>query len=186
MTKDQFFSKLNTSLKRLPSEEREDILQDFEEHFAAGIEKGKTEEEIIISLGSPEQIAKELVAIYRVERVEESTSAKNILGAIGAVIGLGFFNLFIVLVPFILFAAIIISGWIVAVSFIASPLLVVINILIYPQIFAWFDIFLSIGLAGIGLFVAIGMYFVSRSFAKGFIRYLKYNIRMVKGGMGVD
>lgn len=185
MNKDQFLSKLNTSLKKLPAEERQDILQDFQEHFAVGIEKGKSEEEIITSLGSPEQIAKELVVAYRVEKVEKSTSAKNIVGALWAVIGLGFFNLIIVLGPFIALAAITLAGWIVAVSFIVSPFVVVINILIYPQIFAWFDLFFSLGLSGVGLFISIGMYFVTRAFTKGFVRYLKYNIRMVKGGMKV-
>ncbi|KKK39260.1 hypothetical protein WQ57_05575 [Mesobacillus campisalis] len=183
MTKKQFLTKLNASLKRLPSSERQDILQDMEEYFEIGIEEGKTEEQISASLGSPHQIAKELAAAYRVEKVGETATASNILRAVWAVIGLGFFNLVIVLGPFVALAGFIIAGWIVSVSFVASPILVLINVSIHPQIFEPFDLFFSIGLAGLGLFIAIGMFFATRAITNGFVRYLKYNVGLVKGGM---
>ncbi|WP_339230250.1 DUF1700 domain-containing protein [Oceanobacillus sp. FSL K6-2867] len=183
MNKDQFFSKLNVSLKKLPSQEREDILQDFDEHFTIGLEEGKTEEQIAESLGSPQQIAKDLTAAYHVEKVEETITTANIFRAVWAVIGLGFFNLVIVLGPFIALAALIVAGWIAAGSFIVSPLLVLINTFMYPEIFQFFDLFFSIGLMGLGLFIAIGMYFATRAVTSGFIRYLKFNMRVVKGGM---
>ncbi|WP_087974369.1 HAAS signaling domain-containing protein [Oceanobacillus rekensis] len=183
MTKDQFLTKLEASLKRLPSDERQDIVQDFEEHFTIGLAEGKTEEEISVSLGSPQQIAKDLVATYHVERVEATASTANIFRAVWAVIGLGFFNLVIVLGPFIALVALIIAGWIVAGAFIVSPLLVILNTVMYPEIFQFFDLFFSIGLTGLGLFIAIGMYFATRAVTSGFIRYLKFNVRVVKGGM---
>lgn len=58
MTKDKFLQQLRHSLKKLSKEEVADILQDYEEHFAFGLEAGKSEEEIAASLGSPAQIAK--------------------------------------------------------------------------------------------------------------------------------
>ncbi|WP_043934731.1 DUF1700 domain-containing protein [Bacillus sp. EB01] len=183
MTKKQFLTILNASLKRLPSDERQDILQDIEEYFEIGLGEGKTEEQLAASLGSPQQIAKELVATYRVEKVEETATAGNIFRAVWAVIGLGFFNLVIVLGPFVALVGIIIAGWLVGVSFVASPILVLINVAIYPQIFELYDLFFSIGLAGLGLFIAIGMFFATRSLTNGFVRYLKYNVRVVKGGM---
>ena len=183
MTKKQFLTKLNASLKRLPSDEREDILQDFEEHFAIGLEEGKTEEQISTSLGSPQQIAKELLATYRVKKVEETATTGNILRAVWAVIGLGFFNLVIVLGPFVALVGVIMAGWIVGITFAASPVLVLINVSIYPKVFEFFDLFFSIGLAGLGLFITIGMFFATRAITNGFIRYLKYNVRLVKGGL---
>ncbi|MDQ0880533.1 putative membrane protein [Peribacillus sp. V2I11] len=53
MNKEQFLKQLNASLTRLSLEEREDILQDYEEYFAIGMEKGKSEQEISTSLGNP-------------------------------------------------------------------------------------------------------------------------------------
>ncbi|WP_409276248.1 HAAS signaling domain-containing protein [Neobacillus sp. SCS-31] len=183
MNKKQFIAELNASLRRLPSYERQDILQDIEEYFEIGLEEGKTEEQLSASLGSPHQIAKELVATHRVEKVEETATAGNIFRAVWAVIGLGFFNLVIVLGPFVAIAGVIIAGWIAGVSFVASPILVLINVAIHPQIFELFDLFFSIGLAGLGLFILIGMFFATRATTNGFVRYLKYNVRVVKGGM---
>lgn len=97
MNKKQFLSKLESSLKSLPANERQDILQDFEEHFTIGLQEGKTEEQISTSLGSPHQIAKDMVAAYHLERVETKATFGNILRAVWATIGLGFFNLAIVL-----------------------------------------------------------------------------------------
>ena len=183
MTKDQFLTKLEASLKRLPSDERQDIVQDFEEHFTIGLAEGKTEEEISVSLGSPQQIAKEMVATHHVEKVETTATTGNIFRALWAVIGMGFFNLVIVLGPFIAVAGIIISGWAVGISFIVSPLLVLANVIIYPQTFELFELFFSIGLVGLGLFIFIGMYFATRAVTSGLVRYLKYNVSIVKGGM---
>ena len=59
------------------------------------------EEQIAGALGSPSQIAKEILATYHLEKVENTASAGNIMRAAWAVIGLGFFNLVIVLGPFI-------------------------------------------------------------------------------------
>ncbi|MBP2079499.1 HAAS signaling domain-containing protein [Oceanobacillus polygoni] len=183
MTKEQFLSKLDASLNKLPSQEKQDILQDFEEHFAMGLAEGKTEEQIAESLGSPAQIAKDLIATYHVEKVEATATTANIFRAVWAVIGLGFFNLVIVLGPFIALVALIVAGWTVAGAFIVSPLLVIINTVMYPEIFQFFDLFFSIGLTGLGLFIAIGMYFATRAVTSGFVRYLKFNVRVVKGGM---
>ena len=183
MTKNQFFQKLEASLKGLPADERKDILQDFEEHFTIGLAEGKTVEQISASLGSPQQIAKEMVAAHHVGKVESTATTGNIFRALWAVIGMGFFNLVIVLGPFIAVAGIIIAGWAVGISFIASPLFVLVNVIIYPQTFELFELFFSIGLVGLGLFIVIGMYFVTRAVTIGLVRYLKYNVSIVKGGM---
>ena len=183
MNKKQFLSKLESSLKSLPANERQDILQDFEEHFAIGLQEGKTEEQISASLGSPHQIAKDMVAAYHLERVETKATFGNILRAVWATIGLGFFNLAIVLGPFIALAGIIFSGWITGIVFLASPFLFLINILLYPETFTLFYLFVSIATCGIGFFVVIGMYFATRTLMQGFIRYLRWNVNLIKGGL---
>ena len=67
MTENQFISEFETALKRLPAEERNDIIQDIKEYFTNGREDGKSESEIAASLGSPEKIADELLASYSFE-----------------------------------------------------------------------------------------------------------------------
>ncbi|MFD1038390.1 hypothetical protein ACFQ3N_08255 [Virgibacillus byunsanensis] len=183
MNKEQFLKKLDTALNRLSSDEREDILLDFQEHFEIGKVEGKTEEEISQSLGSPNQIAKELLATHYLEKVEDTSTAGDILRAVWAVIGLGFFNVVIVLGPFVALVAVIFSGWVSGAAFIVSPLLVLVNLVIYPGTFAYFDLFFSITLTGLGLLIAIGMIYVTRFVTKGFVSYLNFNVRLVKGGM---
>lgn len=183
MTKEQFLSRLEAMLKRLPSGERNDILNDYEEYFSIGFQDGKTEEEIAASLGSPEQLGKELSVVYHIESVEDKGSVGNFFRALWAVIGLSFFNLIIVLGPFLALAATLIAGWLVAVSFTLSPVGVLINTVIYPEIFEPFNLFFSIALAGLGLLVGRLMLSITAWVKKILVRYFKYNIKMVKGGM---
>ncbi|PAV27948.1 hypothetical protein CIL05_18935 [Virgibacillus profundi] len=183
MNREQFLKQLNASLKKLSDEEKEDILQDFEEHFDIGKSEGKPEEEISKSLGSPNQIGKELIATHYLGKAEDHYSAGNIFRAVWAVIGLGFFNLVIVLGPFIAILSVVLAGWITGLAFIISPLLVLINVVIYPGAFELFDLFFSIALTGLGILIAIGMLYVTRFITTGFVRYLNYNAKLVKGGL---
>lgn len=183
MNKKQFLAELDDALKHISVEERQDILQDFEEHFAVGREEGKSEEEITAGLGSPQQISKEMLASYHIEKVETTATTGNVFRAVWAVIGLGFFNLVIVLGPFIALIGILFAGWVTGISFIASPLLVIFDTIIHPGTFDFFSLFLSLVLAGLGLFIVIGMYFATRVLMNGFVRYLKFNTKIVKGGL---
>lgn len=53
MTKTEFLQQLYNNLQPLSPGERDDIIADFEEHFTAGTENGKTEEQICAELGNP-------------------------------------------------------------------------------------------------------------------------------------
>ncbi|WP_252503870.1 DUF4097 family beta strand repeat-containing protein [Sporosarcina sp. Marseille-Q4943] len=64
MTENQFINELEHALKRLPADERNDILQDIREYFLNGRDDGKEDEEIAASLGSPAIIAAELLEAY--------------------------------------------------------------------------------------------------------------------------
>lgn len=64
MTENQFIGELETALKQLPTEERNDIIQDIREYFTNGREDGKSESVIAASLGSPSKIAEELLGSY--------------------------------------------------------------------------------------------------------------------------
>ncbi|TFJ92086.1 DUF1700 domain-containing protein [Lentibacillus salicampi] len=183
MHKEQFLKSLENGLKKLSQQEQEDIIQDFQEHFSIGLAEGKTEEQIADSLGSPKQIAKELLANYHIEKVKATKSTGDIFRAVWAVIGLGFFNFVIVFGPFVALLAMVFAGWVIGVAFIASPLMVLVNVVIYPATFEWFDFFFSSLLCGIGLFIAIGMFFATKALTKQFVRYLKYNVSLVKGGL---
>ena len=72
MTEQQFLNELERSLTQLPSDERTDILQDIKEYFTNGRKDGKSDSEIAVSLGSPKEIAAELLDHQVTEKIVET------------------------------------------------------------------------------------------------------------------
>jgi uncharacterized membrane protein len=181
MTKDKFLKELNHELAVLTKDERVDILNDYKEHFELGLEAGKTEEEVAQSLGAPAQIARELLAGYHVNQKSEKNTGENILRTVLMVLMLGFFNLvFVIWIP-IAGAALIFSGWLMAVVLMASPLLVIGNAIVHSGVFAWFDLFVSLAMCAGGYFVGLVMWYVTKWSLKITIWYVKFNVKLIKG-----
>lgn len=183
MNREQFLTQLSEHLSTLPRNERDDILNDYNEYFEDGLLEGKSESEIAENLGSPEWIAKELNISNTFAKVDRKMTFSNVLSAIGLTIGLSFLNLIIVLGPAIAIAGVLFGGWVSSITLIFSPLLQLISIMLgFNQAFA-FEIFLSIGLSGLGILLSIIMYYVTIFSSKVFIKYCKWNVKVVKGGM---
>ena len=73
MRKEDFLEILKDYLKNsFSQEEIMDIVRDYEEYFIDGEIEGKTEMDIIASLGSPKEIAKELVAQSSVKNINKN------------------------------------------------------------------------------------------------------------------
>jgi len=187
MNKKEFLGRLSELIKDIPEEEKKDILFDYEEHFRIGLEKGRKEEEIAVSLGDPKIIAKQSRASLILKEAEKTTSANNIMRAIFAAVGLGFFNLIIVLGPAIgligilvaLFAtafAVTISGAAILFGTILGPLFV---FDIYIPLTAVVSIPLGIGLTSLGLLSIIGVFYLTKFFYKLSIVYLKMNLQII-------
>jgi uncharacterized membrane protein len=164
-------------------------MYDYEEHFRFGIESGKTEEEIVIALGDPSLIAKQYRANQTIELANTNPSTKNIFGAVLAAVSLGFFNLVIVLGPFIalvgvvfaLFAsaiAVIISGLALTIASIASPIFPgIISVPLNVPLTA-ITLF-GVGTSALGLLFFIGVYNVAKYFSIVTIKYLKWNLSII-------
>lgn len=78
MTEKQFLQELETALKRLPQDEQNDILQDIQEYFANGQADGKTDSEIAAELGSPQEIADELIESFDFQQSDLSATANEL------------------------------------------------------------------------------------------------------------
>ena len=187
MNKQEYMAELNRMLGRLPREEREDILADYRDHFAAGLEAGKTEEEIARDLGNPETLARNFTADYAVKEAEENRSAGNILKAVVAIISLGFFNLVFVLGPFlgllgVLFGlvvagfAIAASGIILFLAVVLSPVIPwAVEVTVHPLGAA----LAGVGLTSLGLLILIGVFYLAKIFYNLTLQYLKLNLRII-------
>ncbi len=73
MNKVDFLNELYYYLAPLPKSEREDIINDFREHFREGEATGKTQEQICKELGSPFECAKQYVG----DAIEEQRIAPD-------------------------------------------------------------------------------------------------------------
>ncbi len=187
MNKEEFMKTLKQSLGNVNASEREDILYDYEEHFRIGFEKNKTEEEIIKELGDPKTIGKSYIASAAVEDAIENPSTKNIGKAILAAVALGFFNLVIVLGPFIGLVAVLISLFIAAIAIFIGGVASIFAAAFHPFFNSTVTIygnpiaviFFGIGATALGILFFIGVCYLSKFFYKATIKYLKWNINII-------
>ena len=134
MNKEEYLKKLTRLMRKLPEEDREEILSDYEEHFRIGIEKGRTEEEISNALGNPEIIVKQINAEYMVKKAEDKQSAGSMFEAILAAAGLGLFNLIFVAIPALIAVAFILTSFAVGAAMILGGILITISYMFRPLI----------------------------------------------------
>ena len=194
MNKKEFLDSMSKYLRSVPREDEQDIINDFEEHFEIGKKEGRSEEEMAESLGDPRALANQFRANIMVAQAEKETTAVNITRAVFASLGLGFFNLIFVLGPFLAIFGLILGLFGAAVGITAggitgllgtifSPLFPeVFNILINPAV----GIFGSIGLICFGVLFFIGDMYLIRAFFRVFIRYIKFNVRLIAGRENKD
>lgn len=194
MNKEEYFEKLTKLLKEMPKDEREDILSDYEEHFRIGMENGRTEEELSRALGDPKTVAKQIKAEYKITKAENEPSANSIIEAVIAAAGLGLFNIIFVALPALGFAAIILTLFVLGLGVIFTGILAMLSPLlhlIFPSI-----IHLPLGngiignlmvvLGGVGLTVlgtiwVAAMAYVAKWFYNLALKYLRLNLRIIKG-----
>lgn len=182
MTKAEFLQTLERELHKLNEHERKEILYDFEEHFAAGFEEGKTETEIAKDLGDPKTIAKEILVDYRISQAESEKSVKHMFQAILATVSLSFFNVMFVLGPVLAVIAFYISLCGVAIVCVLSPIGWLVSFLFgFGDINMVHSFFVSIFVCGAGLILCIGLYYFGKFLYELFLKYIKFNLRIVKG-----
>ena len=189
MNKKDFMRRLSSYLGGIPGEDREDVISDFEEHFEAGLAEGRTEEDIVDSLGDPKALANQLKASILINQAEKTTSAVNITRAVFASLGIGFFNLVFILGPFIAIVAVLISLFATAIGITASGITVFFASIFgpfFPQYYAVLinpavAIFSSIGLTCFGILFFIGDIYLAKLLYRLFVRYIKFNLRIITG-----
>ncbi|KIX91175.1 hypothetical protein TP70_04345 [Staphylococcus microti] len=186
MTKREYLNTLYYHLKYIPEQEKQDIVAEYDNHFIEGMRDGKTEEEIIATLGDPKAIAKELVADSTVSQVEETKSARNMLAAVLSVIGLSFLNLVIVLGPLLTVLGILLGIGIASIVMIGTPLILLWVHFFYDSIqLVTSDWYASFGYLGIGLMLYVLCFYLTKWTFILLVKYLKFNIKLVKRSANV-
>ncbi|MEW8966005.1 DUF1700 domain-containing protein, partial [Staphylococcus arlettae] len=92
MDKITFLNELEQELERLPRQERDKIMFEYESYFFDLEKNGKNEYQIMGELESPKVIGKEIKAKNAISYAEYKTNAKTIIRAIIASLGMGIFS----------------------------------------------------------------------------------------------
>lgn len=193
MTKEQFMLTLKEEMRGLRQQAVEDILYDYEEHFAIGQDKGKSEAEIATALGNPREIAAQYRLQRAVRQAEESKAPRNLLRAIFAGVGMGLFNLIFVLGVYLALFGVLIGLLISAVAVCAAGFLVMLKSFI-PGLFMWVNVsfdfgfmtgrvagfFAGVGTTALGLLLLLFTMKLAELLYKGTLAYVKANITIVK------
>lgn len=200
----EYLNELATHLSRLPEAERTDILRDQNEFFHEAVLSGRTEADVIGSLGEPKQLAKTLIAESRVtasenafgtdsERASDTamkpaslpTQVSAMLRAFIAIIALAPFNLIFVLGPFLALMGCLFAAWAIgsaglvagigSIFFIGAQLTGV-GASIWAHVSS-----ICLGLAVTMFSLAfLGMMAVVTSWiAQGTVRYLRWNLDLI-------
>lgn len=188
MNKTEFINILSSELNRLSIADSADILYDYEEHFNIGLENGKSEDEIVESLGDPQAIAKQFNVDSMVKQASEASSVGNITRAVFATAGLGLFNLIFILGPYLGLVGVLIGLFASAFALTLSGvclLLVTIAAPLAPQFvnLSGVDptaiVFFSVGLTCLGMLFFMGVITLSKWFFKLTLEYLKMNMKII-------
>ena len=89
MTRADFLARLRAGLVGLPTATANEIIADYETHFADGVDAGRPEAELAQALGDPDRLARELRAEAGAQRWQQEKSPSAASAAIFALVGLG-------------------------------------------------------------------------------------------------
>jgi uncharacterized membrane protein len=187
MTEQEFLSALKLHLEAHQVLNIQDILNDYREHFVHGRAKGKTEEQICTDLGNPVTIAKAYEAENLIREVKTTkhtlqwTVAFKVLGRIFILAPINFFML---LIPGVILAALLFTGWAASFTFAAlafAALWVMIQASVL-SLSAWAGIAVvsgSLGFVGLAIITAMIVFLFSKLVLLTLLSYLQWNLKFI-------
>jgi uncharacterized membrane protein len=181
MSRQEFLARLRDGLRELPPKAIDDIVADYEAHFAEGEAAGRTETEVAAALGDPGRLARELRTEAGLKRWETERNPSAAASAVFAVLGLGAIDV-LILLPIILSIAGTLLGFSIAavVCFGAGAVMMVAA----PFVMVGSDI-AAVMLAGMGLMAgsaSIGAVtaLVSIGFVNALVWYGRLHMRLLR------
>src|SRR6218665_724719 len=110
MNRAHFMAQLRDGLSGLHPTDIDEIVADYESHFADGAADGRTEPEVAAALGDPSRLARELRAEIGFKRWGSKRNPGNMLGRVLALAGLATIDL-LFLLPILSFLFVMLLGW---------------------------------------------------------------------------
>ncbi len=184
MNKKIFLKQLSGHLSKMPKEEREEILGDFEEYFEFAEKESRQEEAICERLGDPKKIAKEYYTQKYIEEANKQKTFKSMTRAFAASAGLGIVNflyvLCVVIIGYILIGVFYITVCSAGVGALAALAISIIFGGAYGVPALWLAIFTSAGLAALSVLGFIGTMQIAKVFRRANMSFLNMTKRGIK------
>lgn len=207
MNQEHFLIELKLNLVDLPQQEVLKILSHYQEKFRLGLEAGKSEEQIAKELGHPSRLAATILSdrglpphlkedhYSQGDWVEFETQHKApkpkkdypknsfspFIYFVRAVFIIGV-NLVILSIPIVSLLFLLFGAWISGIVLIFAPVVGILGLINVVSAATLFQLFISILLCGLGLFITVICYFLTSFSLKLFRRYFSWSIRMISGG----
>jgi uncharacterized membrane protein len=189
MDKALFITRLRDSLAGLTFKEIEDIIADYEEHFRIGLENGKSESEISLSLGSPEEIARQYLGekpLKALAKQPDQTKIMFVYAVLIAVNVMVFFTPLLTLfwVWFALWAvsfAAVAVGFVIVIAGLINVTIPVLNFLLAPFLALFGAGTVSFG---IGMIIVLG--WLTKFAVKAIKWWVNFNIDIARKAGGVN
>ncbi len=181
MNKAEFLARLKRGLVGLPAAAADEIVADYESHFAEALEAGRTEEQVAEALGNPDRLARELKAEAGAKAWNQQPTASNAMGAIFGIIGLGALDI-LILLPLVLpvfgtVLSFLLAGFGV---FIAGGSALVIGPFLGLPGGPLAAVLMGVGLMGLGIFMVAIMAVLTKWLIDATIWYARLHYRVLK------
>ena len=189
MNKHQFMNQLRQALSPLDGPAVAEILADFEEHFASGCSRGKSEETIAAELGDPleigRQYAEAAAAVPPVPAqvpVPPPAAPPSPRVREGALLGVIALNLFIGIPLWLTLFATLAGFWAGAGSIGAAAVVLFVLAVFQAGVISLILVLFAIALTALTILAVILMVFLTKWLFKGLIAWFRWNRSLVYGG----
>ncbi|SHF01911.1 Uncharacterized membrane protein [Seinonella peptonophila] len=182
MNKQDYLNQLESGLLKIPKKARQSILDDFEEHFEVGREKGMKEEEVAKKLGDPAVISKEMIMEYQVAVASQKRSFFSVLHAVILSIRsdlnptVKFLPILVMLIAYLLL-------WILPIIFIFSPITLLSTMPLIDRTDVLFYIFVALTTFSLGSLAGSGLYLLGKRLIHKSIHFLNLHLKVNKKGV---
>lgn len=190
MTKEDFLNELRRELRGLSLVEIDEVIRDQEEFIRDAMSAGRTEAEVVASLGRPKDFADSLKLEYRVKKINEAPNLwskySEVIKSFGLLLALAPLNI-LLLFPLFVIVSFMFTWAFFSLQFIFySSIATMVSFLsgIFMGFFSAnyaFVVLLCLGSFFLSIASLILLYEVAKAIAKVFVVYVNWNLEVVKG-----
>ena len=196
MNRLEFMTMMKKGLYPLEAQERNELLNDYEQHFEMGLSEGKSEKEIALELGNPEDLIKEVLGDRYAPLPDEKLgsyhganygsaplpkASRGVTSRFFTAIGLVFLNLILALPILATIWALWVSFAAVSVAGLIAPVLALLDFIFIQKQVVLPELFVSITLFGVGILVGILTLPLMKKLGRWTAGYFKWNRIALKG-----